>query len=237
LLANHGIALAGIEHDTLLESYVLESHVRHDMDSLASRHLGLKTLTYDEVTGTGVGRIPFEQVDVARAAAYAAEDADLTLRIHHALPSQIGRREKLLYVYRSIELPAREVLFRMERDGVLIDAAQLEAMSHGIGTENARARSQGPQGAAALQSRFAETDRRDLLRKERNARHQKTPSGAPSTDEDVLERLALDHPLGENPPRLPGNLQAQVHVHGQVAEDGESAHGQGAHQLRVRRPR
>src|SRR5207247_1569131 len=84
VLANHGVALRGIAHDTLLESYVLESHARHDMDSLATRHLGLKTLTYDEVTGTGVGRIPFEQVDVARAAAYAAEDADLTLRIPRA---------------------------------------------------------------------------------------------------------------------------------------------------------
>src|SRR3989475_198203 len=85
VLANHGIVLKGIAHDTLLESCVLESHARHDMDSLASRHLGLKTLSYDEVTGTGAGRIPFEQVDIARAAAYAAEDADLTLRIHHAL--------------------------------------------------------------------------------------------------------------------------------------------------------
>src|SRR2546430_7998919 len=118
VLANHGIVLRGIAHDTLLESYVLESHARHDMDSLASRHLGLKTLTYDEVTGTGVGRIPFEQVDVARAAAYAAEDADLTLRIHHALYPKLEAAERLLYVYRSIELPTREVLFRMERDGV-----------------------------------------------------------------------------------------------------------------------
>src|SRR5207244_6231443 len=86
VLANHGIVLRGIAHDTLLESYVLESHARHDMDSLASRHLGLKTLSYDEVTGTGAGRIPFEQVDIARAAAYAAEDAHHTPPIPQALP-------------------------------------------------------------------------------------------------------------------------------------------------------
>ncbi len=198
VLANHGIALRGIEHDTLLESYVLESHARHDMDSLASRHLGLKTLTYDEVTGTGVGRIPFEQVDVARAAAYAAEDADLTLRIHRALLPKLEAAEKLLYVYRSIELPAREVLFRMERDGVLIDAAQLEAMSHELGQKmlelEARAHKEAGQpfnlgSPKQIAEIFFEKKGMPVIKK--------TPSGAPSTDEDVLEKLALDHPLAK----------------------------------------
>jgi DNA polymerase-1 len=198
VLANHGIALTGIEHDTLLESYVLESHARHDMDSLASRHLGLKTLTYDEVTGTGVGRIPFEQVDVARAAAYAAEDADLTLRIHHALLPKLEAAEKLLYVYRSIELPAREVLFRMERDGVLIDAAQLEAMSHELGQKmlelEARAHKEAGQPFnLGSPKQIAEI----FFGKKGMPVIKKTPSGAPSTDEDVLERLALDHPLAK----------------------------------------
>jgi DNA polymerase I len=196
VLANHGIALRGIEHDTLLESYVLESHARHDMDSLASRHLGLKTLTYDDVTGTGVGRIPFEQVDVARAAAYAAEDADLTLRIHHALLPKIEATEKLAYVYGSIELPAREVLFRMERDGVLIDAAQLEAMSHELGQKmlelEAKAHKEAGQpfnlgSPKQIAEIFFEKKGMPVIKK--------TPSGAPSTDEDVLEKLALDHPL------------------------------------------
>jgi len=198
VLANHGIALRGIEHDTLLESYVLESHARHDMDSLASRHLGLKTLTYDEVTGTGVGRIPFEQVDVARAASYAAEDADLTLRIHRALLPKLQAAEKLLYVYRSIELPAREVLFRMERDGVLIDAAQLEAMSHELGQKmlelEARAHKEAGQpfnlgSPKQIAEIFFEKKGMPVIKK--------TPSGAPSTDEDVLEKLALDHPLAK----------------------------------------
>ncbi len=198
VLANHGVALRGIAHDTLLESYVLESHARHDMDSLASRHLGLKTLTYDEVTGTGVGRIPFEQVDVARAAAYAAEDADLTLQIHHALFPKLETEERLAYVYGSIELPAREVLFRMERDGVLIDAAQLEAMSHELGQKmlelEARAHKEAGQpfnlgSPKQIAEIFFEKKGMPVIKK--------TPSGAPSTDEDVLEKLALDHPLAK----------------------------------------
>jgi DNA polymerase-1 len=198
VLANHGVALRGIAHDTLLESYVLESHARHDMDSLATRHLGLKTLTYDEVTGTGVGRIPFEQVDVARAAAYAAEDADLTLRIHHALYPKLEVAEKLLYVYRLIELPAREVLFRMERDGVLIDAAQLEAMSHELGQKMLELESKAHHEAGqpfnlGSPKQIAEI----FFEKKGMPVIKKTPSGAPSTDEDVLEKLALDHPLAK----------------------------------------
>ncbi len=196
VLANHGVALRGIAHDTLLESYVLESHARHDMDSLATRHLGLKTLTYDEVTGTGVGRIPFEQVDVARAATYAAEDADLTLRIHHTLFPKLEAAEKLLYVYGSIELPAREVLFRMERDGVLIDAAQLEAMSHELGQKMLELESRAHKEAGqpfnlGSPKQIAEI----FFEKKGMPVIKKTPSGVPSTDEDVLEKLALDHPL------------------------------------------
>ncbi|TMH16096.1 MAG: DNA polymerase I [Betaproteobacteria bacterium] len=196
VLANHGIVLRGIAHDTLLESYVLESHARHDMDSLASRHLGLKTLSYDEVTGTGAGRIPFEQVDIARAAAYAAEDADLTLRIHRALLPKIEAAEKLAYVYGSIELPAREVLFRMERDGVLIDAAQLEAMSHELGQkmlelEGKAHKEAGQPFNLGSPKQIAEI----FFEKKGMPVIKKTPSGAPSTDEDVLEKLALDHPL------------------------------------------
>src|SRR5712672_215651 len=198
VLANHGIALTGIEHDTLLESYVLESHARHDMDSLASRHLGLKTLTYDEVTGTGVGRIPFEHLYVARAPDLPADDADLMLRIHRALLPKLEAAEKLLYVYRSIELPAREVLFRMERDGVLIDAAQLEAMSHELGQKmlelEARAHKEAGQpfnlgSPKQIAEIFFERKGMPVIKK--------TPSGAPSTDEDVLERVALDHPLAK----------------------------------------
>ncbi len=198
VLANHGIALRGVAHDTLLESYVLESHARHDMDSLASRHLGANTIGYDEVTGTGAQRIPFEQVDVARAVAYAAEDADLCLQIHDALFPRIQAEAGLAYVYRSIEMPVREVLFRMEREGVLIEATQLDAMSHELGQkmlelEGKAHKEAGQPFNLGSPKQIAEI----FFGKKGMPVIKKTPSGAPSTDEDVLEKLALDHPLAK----------------------------------------
>jgi DNA polymerase I len=198
VLANHGVALRGVAHDTLLESYVLESHARHDMDSLAERHLGLKTITYDEVTGTGAQRIPFEQVDVARAAAYAAEDADVTLQLHHALHPRLAADDKLAHVYSRIEIPVREVLFRMERKGVLIDAGQLDAMSHEfahqmLGLQEQAHREAGQPFNLSSPRQIAEI----FFEKKGMPVVKKTPSGAPSTDEEVLEKLALDHPLAK----------------------------------------
>ena len=198
VFANHGIALAGIAHDTLLQSYVLESHARHDMDSLALRHLGEKTISYDDVTGKGAQRIGFDQVDVARATEYAAEDADITLRLHHALYARIRADAKLAYVYERIEIPAREVLVRMERAGVLIDAPLLEAQSRELGakmmTLEALAHREAGQpfnlnSPKQISEIFFERKGMPVLKK--------TPSGAPSTDEEVLEKLALDHPLAK----------------------------------------
>jgi len=196
VLANHGVALRGVAHDTLLESYVLESHARHDMDSLAERHLGVKTIAYDEVTGTGAQRIPFEQVDVARAAAYAAEDADVTLQLHRVLYPRVTADDKLAYVYGGIEIPVREVLFRMERKGVLIDAEQLDAMSNDFAHQMLRLEEQAHREAGqpfnlGSPKQIAEI----FFEKKGMPVIKKTPSGAPSTDEEVLERLALDHPL------------------------------------------
>src|SRR6185503_11192503 len=105
VLANYGVHVKGVQHDTLLQSYVLESHKSHDMDNLAERHLSVKTITYDEVTGKGASRIPFEQVAVERACVYAAEDADVTLRLHRALYPQVERDERLCAIYRDIEMP------------------------------------------------------------------------------------------------------------------------------------
>src|SRR6185503_6981535 len=130
ILANHGIALAGIAHDTLLESYVYEVHQRHDLDALAQRCLGWKTISYDDVTGKGAGRIEFSGVEIERATQYAAEDADCALAVHGVLYPKIAADEKLKYVYEQIELPVLAVLFRMERNGVLLDAAGLNAQSH-----------------------------------------------------------------------------------------------------------
>ena len=196
VLANHGVRLAGVAHDTLLQSYVLESHGRHDMDSLASRHLGLKTITYDEVTGKGAQRIGFEEVDVQRATEYSSEDADITLRLHHVLYPKVAADGKLDYVYESIEMPVREVLFRMERNGVLIDAGALDRQSRELGQKmielEARAHREAGQpfnlnSPKQIGEIFFEGLKLPVLRR--------TPSGAPSTDEEVLEKLALDYPL------------------------------------------
>ncbi|MHB8667772.1 MAG: DNA polymerase I [Burkholderiales bacterium] len=196
VLANHGVALRGVAHDTLLESYVLESHLRHDLGALAQRHLQLDTISYDDVTGKGAQRIGFEQVSVERASEYSAEDADVTLRVHHCLYPQVQADAGLDYVYRRIELPAREVLFRMERSGVLIDAALLEAQSRELGQKlmelehKAYAEAGQPfnlNSPKQIGEIFFDRLQLPVLKK--------TPSGAPSTDEEVLERLAADYPL------------------------------------------
>ena len=196
VLANLGVRLAGVVHDTLLQSYVLESGGRHDMDALAERHLGLKTITYDEVTGKGAQRIDFEQVELGRATEYSAEDADITLRLHGALYPRVAADAKLAYVYGSIEMPVREVLFRMERNGVLIDATRLEAQSRELGQkmleleQKAYAEAGQPfnlNSPKQIGEIFFERLKLPVVKK--------TPSGAPSTDEDVLEKLALDYPL------------------------------------------
>jgi DNA polymerase-1 len=196
VLANHGVHLAGVAHDTLLQSYVLESHARHDMDSLAERHLGVKTISYDEVTGTGAQRIGFEEVEIARATEYAAEDADITLRLHRALYPRVAADQKLRFVYEQIEMPVREVLFRMERNGVLIDAARLDGQSRELAQRllelEARAHREAGQpfnlnSPKQLGEILFERLQLPVVRK--------TPSGAPSTDEEVLEKLALDYPL------------------------------------------
>jgi len=196
VLANHGVRLAGVAHDTLLEHYVLESHMRHDMDSLASRFLGVTTISYDEVTGKGAGRIGFEQVDVDRATEYSAEDADITLRLHAALYPKVAADPKLLHVYEHIELPVREILFRMERAGVLVDTALLEAHSRELEREMLLLEERAHLEAGQPFNMNSPKQIAEILFGEKKLPVlKKTASGAPSTDEEVLEKLALDYPL------------------------------------------
>ncbi len=198
VLANHGVALAGFVHDTLLESYVLESHQRHDMDSMAERLLGAKTITYDEVTGTGAKRIGFSQVDVARATEYAADDADSTLQLHLAMHPRIAADEKLRHVYEGIEMPVREVLFRIERNGVLIDAELLSAQGHELGQKMLELESKAHiEAGQPFNLNSPKQIAEIFFEKKGMPVVKKTPSGAPSTDEEVLARLALDHPLAK----------------------------------------
>ncbi len=196
VFANYGVAVTGVVHDTLLESYVLESHQRHDMDSMADRILSIKTISYDDITGAGAKRIGFEQVAVERAAEYAAEDADVTLQLHQALHPRIAADEKLGHIYADIEMPAMSVLYAMERNGVLLDEKLLAELSAEFGAKmmqiEARAHEQAGQPfnlSSPKQIQEVLFDRQGLKPVK------KTPSGAPSTDEESLAELALDHPL------------------------------------------
>ena len=196
VLANHGLALAGVAHDTLLQSYVLESHKPHDMDNLAWRHLNVKTIAYDEVTGKGAARIGFDQVSIEDATAYSAEDADITLQLHRALYPRLAADARLDYVYTAIELPVRDVLFTMERNGVLLDAALLAAQSRELG-ERVLALEQEAYALAGQPFNLGSPKQLGeiLFEKMKLPVVKKTATGQPSTDEDVLQELAADYPL------------------------------------------
>ncbi len=196
VFANHGIFLQGIVHDTLLQSYVLESHKPHDMDSLASRHLGAKTLTYAEVAGKGAKQIGFDEVDLDTATRYAAEDADITLQLHLDLYPQISSDTKLEYVYRAIEVPVSRILFHVERNGVLIDSNLLAKQSRVLG-EKLLALEQGAHQLAGQPFNLNSPRQiQEILFGQLGLPvKKKTPGGTPSTDEDVLQQLAEDYPL------------------------------------------
>lgn len=196
VFANHGIHLDGIAHDTLLQSYVLESHKPHDMDSLALRHLGAKTIAYAEVAGKGAKQIGFDQVDIDTATRYAAEDADITLQLHRNLFPQIAPDAKLGFVYRNIEMPLLDVLFTVERNGVLLDTRLLAQQSHELGTSMLRLEREAHQLAGQPFNLNSPKQIQEILFDQLKLPvKKKTPGGAPSTDEDVLQELALDYPL------------------------------------------
>jgi DNA polymerase-1 len=196
IFANHDIKLAGIAEDTLLQSYVLESHKPHDMDNLALRHLGVKTITYAEVAGKGAKQIGFDQVDLDTATRYAAEDADITLQLHQTLSPQLKVQGRLDSVYREIELPARQALFIMERNGVLIDSAKLAGQSRELGEKMLAIEAQAYEAAGQPFNLNSPKQIQEILfDKLQLPVKKKTPSGTPSTDEEVLQELALDYPL------------------------------------------
>jgi len=196
IFANHGIRLAGIAEDTLLQSYVLESHRPHDMDNLALRHLGVKTISYAEVVGKGAKQICFDQVDLDTATRYAAEDADITLQLHQTLSPQLKLQGRLDAVYRDIELPARQVLYIMERNGVLIDSAKLAGQSRELGEKILAIETQAHAAAGQPFNLNSPKQIQEILFDKLGLPvKKKTPSGTPSTDEEVLQELALDYPL------------------------------------------
>ncbi|MEO8332856.1 MAG: DNA polymerase I [Gallionella sp.] len=219
IFANHGIALHGIAEDTLLQSYVIESHKPHDLENLVLRHLGLKTIPYTEVVGKGAKQISFDQVDLDIATRYAAEDADITLRLYQFFSPQLqgkpvgaasaanNLRQQtgsnngqaifgLNYIYRNIELPVREVLFKMERNGVLLDSKLLNEQSRELGEKLHAIEKQAFEAAGQPFNLNSPKQIQEILfDKLQLPVKKKTPSGTPSTDEEVLQELALDYPL------------------------------------------
>ncbi|MES2148224.1 MAG: DNA polymerase I [Pseudomonadota bacterium] len=196
IFANHGVTLRGIVHDTLLQSYVFESHKPHDMDGMALRHLNYTTIAFADVCGKGVNQICFDQVELTRATEYAAEDSDITLRLHHAMKGQVEGDPKLDFIYRQIELPTSVVLQKIERNGVLIDGALLGIQSGELGARILELEQKAYELAGGPFNLGSPKQIGEIFfGKLQLPVIKKTPTGAPSTDEEVLQKLAEDYPL------------------------------------------
>ena len=196
VFANHGIALAGVRHDTLLQSYVLEAHRLHGLANLAERHLGRQGLAYEDVCGKGANQIPFAQVELAKATEYSGEDSEMCLHLHSVLWPQLAAEARLREVYETIEMPVSAVLQRVERHGVLVDAKVLAEQSRQI-AERMVALEQEAYAIAGQPFNLGSPKQigEILFGKLGLPVKKKTASGAPSTDEDVLQELAADYPL------------------------------------------
>jgi DNA polymerase-1 len=196
VLANHGIQVAGYAHDTMLESYVLEAHRSHGLEALAERVLGRKGLSYEDLCGKGVHQIPFAQVEVARAAEYSCEDSDMCLHVHQTLYPRLQADAGLQFVYDQIELPTSQLLARIERTGVLIDAARLQAQSAELGQRMLAAEQDAYAIAGQPFNMGSPKQIGEILFNRLGLPVVKrTATGAPSTDEEVLEKLSADFPL------------------------------------------
>ena len=197
VLANHGISLHGIAHDTMLESYVLNSTAtKHNMDDLAKEYLGVTTIHYEDVTGKGAKQIPFQEVSLEQATPYAAEDADITLRLHQVLMAKLQQQPTLLSLYSNIEIPLISVLARIERNGVLIDTAMLAQQSLELANHIVAIEQQAHDLAGHTFNLGSPKQIHDILYDQQKLPVlKKTPKGQPSTEESVLQELAIDYPL------------------------------------------
>ncbi|MFK7856446.1 MAG: DNA polymerase I [Granulosicoccus sp.] len=197
VLRNYGIELVNVAHDTMLESYVLDSTAtRHDMDSLAKKYLGVATVKFEDIAGKGKKQLTFNQIELDKASHYAAEDADITLRLHHALWPKLSAEPTLKSLYEDLELPVLHVLSHIEYTGVRIDATMLDKQGTTIAKTIEQVKSEAYADAGRefnlgspkqIGEIFFEEKQFPIIRK--------TPKGAPSTAEDVLEQLAMDYPL------------------------------------------
>ena len=200
VLRRHGIELRGVTHDTMLMSYLLEAgRSRHDMDTLARKHLGHQCIKFSDVAGSGKHQLTFDQVDIPQAAHYAAEDADITLRLHHALAPQLQSDAALAKLYREIEMPLVAVLARTEDNGVKVDAEMLRAQSDAIGAQLTRIEKEAFAAAGEVFNIASPRQIQEILYDKQGIPVlRKTPKGQPSTSESVLQQLADEHEL----PRL-----------------------------------
>ena len=195
VFANHGIEVQGYAHDTMLQSYVLEVHKPHGLSSLADRHLGRGGITFEDLCGKGVHQIKFNQVDIAKAAEYSCEDADQTLGVHLVLWPQIQAIEKLRFIY-ELEINSSESLYRIERNGVLIDGPMLAKQSSELGLRLLQLETEAYEIAGQPFNLGSPKQLGEIFFDKLGMPVvKKTPSGARSTDEEVLEKLAEDYPL------------------------------------------
>ncbi len=197
VLANHGITLRGIVFDTMLESYVLDSTgTRHDMDSLALKYLGHSTVHFEDIAGKGAKQLTFNQIKIEDAGPYAAEDADITLRLHETLWPRLQAEPGLRSVYEDIEIPLVPVLSSIERNGALLDRQQLDTQSSQLGQRMLELEQDAYELAEGEFNLGSPKQLGEILfEKLELPVLRKTPKGAPSTAEEVLQELALDYPL------------------------------------------
>ena len=197
VLANYDITLNGIGFDTMLESYVLNSTAqRHDMDSLALAYLGHKTIHFEEIAGKGAKQLTFNQISLEEAGPYAAEDADITLRLHNAIWTKLKEIPELKNLLIDVEVPLACVLSRMEQEGVLIDSQRLRQQSQDLATRIAELESEVHEEAGEPFNLGSTKQLQHVLFEKMSLPIiKKTPKGAPSTSEDVLQELALEYPL------------------------------------------
>ena len=197
VLARYDVHLKGVEFDTMLESYVLNSvGSRHDMDSLADRYLGVKTVKFEEIAGKGKKQLTFNQIEMEQAAPYAAEDADITLRLHQAINSQLASDETLYSVFTDIEKPLIPVLSKIERNGALVDANLLAKQSIELAARMVELEREAYDVAGKEFNLASPKQLQVILFEEQEIPViKKTPKGAPSTAEEVLQELALEYPL------------------------------------------
>lgn len=195
VFANHGIEVQGYAHDTMLQSYVLEVHKPHNLTSLAERHTGRKGISYEDLCGKGAHQIPFAQVPVDKAAAYSCEDSDQTLDVHNALWPLLQADDKLRFIY-ELEIASSEALYRIERNGVLIDAPTLAAQSHELGQRILQLETEAYEIAGQPFNLSSPKQLGEIFFDKLGMPVvKKTATGARSTDEEVLEKLAEDYPL------------------------------------------